>query len=271
MEYLGLPTENLMREVDSIEKEIGNKIPVTSLDQTQAFRLRNTFARGDLAGLQNLMTGNLQGQARWTAIWIKEVLSLRGNELNDTGFPFTDSGLLQETAGEYQNSFHLQTFLGQKSHLGSARIKDLCDRFYLWTWRWLRNPESISIFQLRRLRNEITSRSAIETLGSEDFQQWRNAFLWIGLFEGKRSSHLFSTVRERQPFHRRADSYYQSEFELLKCLHESGVRGKRRMPVAWDEMPSGLQTRIRNRARAIRTKGITPVLNYATGQITQLR
>jgi hypothetical protein len=268
-----LPTESFVTEVALLETKVGAEVCDASRDQFAAFRLRETFRADQKAKLRDLDPSKLSGQTRWTALWIQEVLALRdGEDPSRTAIAGIRNAVLANLpAEEYQRGFLLQTYLGSGGSLSHGRLKDLCDRFYLWTWRWLREPGSVSASRLRALRNEIAQRAAAESLGSEDFQQWRNASLWLALFEGKRWDSIQADLRSVQPFHRRADAYYESEFRML----EKVFLGKTPRTAERDEnfhaLPPTLRRRIRERSRPRNRSGISTVVDLETGQITNLR
>jgi hypothetical protein len=273
LEYLGLPTGNFVAEVALLEAKAGAEISDASRDQFAAFRLRETFRENRMAKLRTMDPSTYSGQTRWTVLWIQEVLTLRdGDDSARTALAeIRNTVLATLPAEEYQRGFLLQTYLGSGGSLSQGRLKDLCDRFYLWTWRWLREPGSVSASRLRALRNEIAQRAASEALGSEDFQQWRNASLWLALFEGKRWDSVEADVRATQPFHRRADAYYESEFQMLEKVFLGKTPRKAERDEGFRALPSDLRRRIRERSRPRRRTGISTVVDLETGQITNLR
>jgi hypothetical protein len=273
LEYLGLPTENFIAEVALLEAEMGAEVCDASRDQFAAFRLRETFRENRTAKLQGLDPSKHTGQTRWTALWIQEVLTLRDRDdsARTALAEIRNAVLATLPEEEYQREFLLQTYLGSGGSLSHGRLKDLCDRFYLWTWRWLREPGSVSAFRLRALRNEIAGRAATESLGSEDFQQWRNASLWLALFEGKRWASVEAGVRAAQPFHRRADAYYESEFRMLEKIFLGKTPRTAERDEGFRALPSDVRRRIRERSRPRARSGISTVVDLETGQITNLR
>lgn len=124
------------------------------------------------------------------------------------------------TGSPPEHAFCARTLLGisTREEMEKIRIHHLADRIYLWTWRWLCNPNSPPLSELKKcielffkLANEIT-------LSSEDFHQMRLAFRWIELFTGIPAAELTGALESFKPYPLKTIAWYDYEGQCLDYL-----------------------------------------------------
>lgn len=64
-----------------------------------------------------------------------------------------------------------------------VRATEQIERFYLWTWRWLIQPDDNLLDKILRLRDHLRA-APLSVLSTDDFLQLENAVRWLGLFLG---------------------------------------------------------------------------------------
>lgn len=185
LENLGLPLDKSHEEICEILKEETTRRLVPGVvSQLQAFHLRNAFRNGNLQFVFDASAQPSQevDQNFYYRLWVAELpfhtqyqkIKNWQKESFSIGHPWF-----------HQKSYRLRTLQGilHPDDLQSFKVTEFSDRFYLWTWRWLADPDAFPIERVMALVRDIKFDEIAFRLTAEDYQLIRNALLWLGLFD----------------------------------------------------------------------------------------
>lgn len=103
----------------------------------------------------------------------------------------------------HQKSYRMRTLQGvihASDFEKRFRESDLADRLYLWTWRWMTQPEQFSFEKIVILLENMDLRDLLPRLTAEDYCLVRNALLWIAFFVPRYADDLDQMARNiKQP------------------------------------------------------------------------
>ena len=98
----------------------------------------------------------------------------------------------------FHKSYRSRTLQGQvnaSDFTGNIRESDFADRFYLWTWRWLVDPNTFSFEKIIVLLENSDLQEMSPRFTVEDYCLIRNALLWISLFVPRYSAEIERMAR----------------------------------------------------------------------------
>ncbi len=232
-EYLGLSLKSTRVSVDASLREWTQASPSEAAgawrDQLLAIEGRRVFRDCEWEKLFLLQGG---GQLAYFQSWCEQLPFVRTNA------PGSGNGSGAERLFETQfrdasipwQGYRGRTLLGllQPEDLEGFQPQELSDRLYLWVWQWMSAPDRMPFAQIAALLVACTP-ALRPRLGSEDFQQLRNALLWIGLFAGSPLQQIQAAARSLQPGSLREYAWYGREREWLERLYQSRDRGDSRL------------------------------------------
>jgi len=187
-ENLSLPYEHTMKELQDVLRETQSCLGIA--DQLLAFELRTAFRTGEIAKIaQSEPPKDRITQAHYFRLWVRS-LPFHGHTAalaGDSDFEF----FIQNQRALHQGGYRLRTLTGQlhPEDLRALRLSEAIDRLYLWTWRWLVNPELFPAKKILYVLEKIDLKRDQDRLTAEDAQMFRNTLLWLSL--------LGATPRER--------------------------------------------------------------------------
>lgn len=191
-EHLGLSTENCEANISVLLKVDYSKtfplgLPKGLLDQWEAFRYRKSFNNGQISNLLEAATPSSLTQKSYFSIWAQALPFHRyfKSQSNLQSHIEVDSSL-------YLKSFRFRSL---QNHLHPddfkiSKISELVDRIYLWTWRWLIEPETQGLDRILLLIDKTDLLNQVGRLSCGDHQMLQNALLWLSLFDPN-SQHSF--------------------------------------------------------------------------------
>ncbi|MBI1859492.1 MAG: hypothetical protein HYR96_01065, partial [Deltaproteobacteria bacterium] len=184
LENLGLPLEPTLSEVQELINTAGpGDLTQRVLDQLKTVELRQLFRKGQFRNLLKLADkGSVLDQGRYYGMWVKMLPYHKGHALASPedlrSFSVASSLLLFRSSRmrTLQGLLHPEDFEVTKP-------SEHVDRFYLWVWRWLQDPEALSAEKITALSQKIDFADLSHRMSVEDGQLLRNAFGWLALFD----------------------------------------------------------------------------------------
>lgn len=224
MDNLGLPYQStlktLQEELDRALFERQGTAPVGLrgvLQQANAFRSIHAFREGHFDRILSENRKGQTGQEQWLRLLTAELPFVVGTDkVQDS----EREKFFLENPVFHVNSFRARTLQGvlHPEDAKSYRWGDFSDRVYLWTWRWLVRPEEASMDRVLSLVAGLEVRKASEKLGSDDFQQIRNALKWISLFDHDSQQAMETLMRNFAPATFREDPWFRYEELVIDTL-----------------------------------------------------
>ena len=218
MEFLGLPYEHTLGELQDLAMTLplndASLSQIRCLDARQLFRL----GRIDFLKIENQLQ-SIQ-QIHYYRLWVQAlpfVSAVQKTAENRTELEkFLRQGHLL-----YQFPYRARTLQGLW-HNDDARVgrwSELTDRLYLWTWRWLKNPETFPFERLEPLLEQLVEAgSLLGKLSPEEFQMMRNALGWLGLFDLSSVEPLARALQAHRPTFSADHPLFGFEYQLQNCL-----------------------------------------------------
>lgn len=181
LENLGLPYDRALAEWRSLcarlppGKLAGPRAALDALERRVAFRA------GDLRRAIRAGAPEPGTQSDHYRLWAAE---LPYHRFFRVGSPGGKEAYLFSKRRIYERGYRLRTLEGIVHPDDIARYRDteLADRLYLWTWRWLADPEAFPITRVLALVESVDLAALSTRLTLEDGEMLRNALLWLGLF-----------------------------------------------------------------------------------------
>lgn len=149
--------------------------------QMTALRVRCCYRFGALDDLAVAIANpELTAQSRYLARWLRQQPLLCLGE--DNSVDAVPENVRREYVFPYRERT-LQALLLEDDLRSDVRTADQIERFYLWTWRWLTNPDLALTQRLERVRARL-ERDLATMLAADEFVMLENASRWIALFSG---------------------------------------------------------------------------------------
>lgn len=193
LESLGMNSDSPLQEALALLKKLPQSTPArtgvaNALDEIQ---LRKLWHDGEMRKLLKKSSAAPEStQAEYLKNWIRalpyhRLSTLPGAEAEEA----TPSG----NTRFYQRTYRFRTLQGilhpDDLH-AEIRPSDQVDRVYLWTWRWLESPETFPVDRILAVAEKIDLAQLHRHATQEDLQLFRNALLWISLFDASGDSQV---------------------------------------------------------------------------------
>lgn len=218
---LGLASEPTLDEAESLMLSLPADEATLPRIQSQltAERLRRTFYQGKLeAFFERAETAPVGGQAEYLHSWVR-ALPYHGYSWAEKTSAESEAAKLAAATTVDFCTYRFRTLQGlvhpEDSHL--SKPAERIDRLYLWTWRWLLDPDSMPASKLATALEHIRVADVQQRLTREDRQLLRNALGWIGLFDFSTERKLHLLVTELQGA--LGDDFPLLRFEYWVCQY----------------------------------------------------
>lgn len=227
LESLGLPLERSREELAVLlkRKETREQVPGV-VSQIEAFELRYAFRRGvpsEVMGSVPRSTDEID-QIFYYRLWVSELPF--HSSFRQLG-PLWKENFSLSSPWFHQKSYRLRTLQGllHPDDLENFKETEFSDRFYLWTWRWLSQPDEFPVERVMSLLGGVDLEEMAYRLSSEDFQLIRNALLWLGLFDPSSFQPISRLIQSIRPPQVRDFPLFEFEREVI--LYLGALRDRR--------------------------------------------
>jgi hypothetical protein len=184
-ESLGLPTTSIHQRAVASIVEVQSQSVAAAKDLVTVvndFEKRQAFGRGNMAPIFE-GTPSDSRYSIYLRAWIGD-LPWHLHHINAEGLTHLVNLMSPASGTLHLQDFRIRTLQGislpeDPLHMP---LSELAIRAYVWTWRWLLNPES---FDVQRILDTLASPRILERPGSispDHGHMLRNAAQWIGLF-----------------------------------------------------------------------------------------
>lgn len=184
-ESLGLPTNSIhqrardsVHEVKTSGPNLANELENVVID----FERRQAFFRGDL---KTVFDSDLRDThySSYMRAWMGN-LPWHMRYLHGEALTKLIAAMIPDAGALHLQDFRLRTLQGVSLPQDPLQMpaSEIAIRAYLWTWRWLLNPE---VFDVQRILDTLASPVLLErpnSIAPGHAHMLRNAALWIGLF-----------------------------------------------------------------------------------------
>lgn len=198
LESLGQSFDTVL---DELRKHLDKIEPAKMLgvrEQFDMLQTRQAFRRGDFEQIFSGTQGTRVNQAYHFKFWCSELpyhrffLALTREEKEKY---FTDNPHFLHKA------YRTRTLQGviHPDDLDKFNPSELSDRIYLWTWRWLLDPENHSIEKVLVILENGNLSELLQALSLEDCHLVRNALLWMALLNPSQSTSLERLAKSVRP------------------------------------------------------------------------
>ena len=214
MEFLGLPYEHTLNELQELAKTL--PLNDASLSQIQCLAARQLFREGRLDFLKTELKFKSIQQIHYYRLWVQALPFVAREKSADSLENFLLKGHLL-----YQYPYRARTLQGlwHNDDARVARWSELTDRLYLWTWRWLKDPDTFPFERLEPLLEQLVEAgSLLGKLSPEEFQMMRNALGWLGLFDLSSHEALTRALQAHRPTFSADHPLFGFESQLQNCL-----------------------------------------------------
>lgn len=101
----------------------------------------------------------------------------------------------------HQKQYRIRTLQGisHPKDLQEIDSSELVDRIYLWTWRWLTNPQALPVQKVLDQIAALELRHISLKLTNEDYHLLKNAAAWISLFDQSDSERIDRLIMQFRP------------------------------------------------------------------------
>jgi hypothetical protein len=184
-ESLGLPTSAIHKRVrQSIAEAQESGLALTNELENVVidFERRHAFSRGDLDAVFDTDIRDTRYSAYMRA-WMGS-LPWHMRYHDDKALGPLIAAMSPEAGALHMQDFRLRTMQGISLPQDALQMPtgELAIRAYVWTWRWLMNPEA---FDVQRILDTLASPVLVDhakSIAPGHAHMLRNAALWIGLF-----------------------------------------------------------------------------------------
>ena len=222
LEYLNLSLDKAAAGFAKQLSKYKDFRPIQGLvNQWEAFELRQAFRKGKFAQIEKSKPA-FASQGIYYRAW---ALCLPYHDSKDDE-SYVDRFVSKKTKLLF-SSYRIRTLAGL-SHPDDntvSLLSERVERIYLWTWRWLANPEGFSLTkiagQIEDLKNEVSP----HRMGFQDILMLRNTLGWIGLFDSANELQ-FSQFLSQFNFNKDRSTEWLLELEhLLICYFKASRDG----------------------------------------------
>jgi len=212
LDNLGLPFESCVQELRVNLNQLRSEPAAEALEtQFDCFLLRQAYREGSFDGFCRLRA--IGTQSHYLQIWVSELpyTSLYRRYRDQ----ISDLALSEHCL--FHKSYRFRTLQGviHPEDLTDFCLKEFADRLYLWTWRWLANPDEMPSAQIIRLLESANLELRFIHLSSESYQLIRNALGWLGLFHPLQAQPLQAWIERLKPGRLTLYPLYEFERRLI--------------------------------------------------------
>lgn len=173
LENLGSTYKNFHEKLETIANHKG------IISELEALKIREMFRSGQISKIGQLATTSPQ------SIYLKKWISQLAY-VNSSGKALESDAESSLPVTFFQRSYRLRTLEGllhPEDFSENVKPSEWVSRLYLWTWRWLAQPETFSFRKVFELLKNFNWDKMLPRLSVEDREQLRNALMWIELFD----------------------------------------------------------------------------------------
>jgi hypothetical protein len=226
LECLGLSSDEVFEELKGLATGLDTTAAFPGLATTlRSYELRTWFRAGQFAAVGaggSAPSGRLM-QEQYYQLWVSEL----------PFHPDLGPARLREKLYLASPSFHLKTYrvrtLQMQVHpedLKDFKVTELCDRIYLWVWKWLSDPARHPVDRIVSLLTAVDLREIAPKLTAEDFQQLRNSLLWLSLFDPGGFASVYKIIQSLQIPHIRDFPLFDFERKAVEYLISVKEKGE---------------------------------------------
>ncbi len=194
-ENLGIPATEMLRKIDASVAKLGKNATDGVLSQIEAYQLRSDFRQGLVSQTKiELNSKDPSNQSTYFKLWIARLPYHRyALPQKDFGKKLAEFCVNQDL-NLFMKNFRLRTLQGIQhtdDSAGFIKPSEWVDRFYLWTWCWLQDPNSWPLSKVMPMLERLRSDDFISRLTVEDQQLLINTLSWLDLFDQQQDHQTF--------------------------------------------------------------------------------
>ncbi len=193
---LNLPIDEKMECIESLLPLIPAHLPVTNIrSQYEVVLCFKNLHHGkieDVAGFQSCNSNKNN-----PVYYLKAFTLALPYHMENENFDKVRDYFITHITQAYQFGYRSRTLLGilHPDDESPSNLSQWADRFYLWVWRWLINPEEFSLERVSALLAPLHQRRDLYRLTHADQQMIRNGLLWMSLFDSSSRTNIASLLK----------------------------------------------------------------------------
>jgi hypothetical protein len=236
-ENLSLPSPSTYEDAKlcaaALAEEIADPLRLGEiLSPLDLYDMRQSLLQGDVTQL--LKSAETSGSAAfhdYQKLWLLSLpwhTSWRG----DLGEEI--SQLASQKSYLFLLSYRIRTLLGQldPDDRIPPRPVDAVERVYLWTWRWLTDPDKFPLHKVLGLLRDFDIARAQSKFAAQDAWQLRNSLLWLSLFDAGDDRKFYDSAQQLKDSTRRDAPLFAFERTVVLYLvarRDGDVSGAREL------------------------------------------
>ena len=215
--------KKLLKQKDKIDAEYFERTITPSLE---SYWGRQLLHQGRIAKLLDLPKTESVWQLQWLQLWAAHLPYVKSTPEQQ------DAATIASSARLLWKNYRLKTILMESRYDSAEQVKisEKIDRLYLWTWRWLVNPDTVDASVYIECWNEIEPHAICSKSTSEDLVLIRLCLRWARLFNPQWQNATFDWLSKSLPGNLVSPPLFELEGKILDYLE--AVQGKKRSVAA---------------------------------------
>ena len=183
LDNLGFPFDQTLQKLDAIlaNSPHPNTAPFPAIfAQRNYFKLNQSFQKGDFSSLK-INEGDQFDQAKYFSLWIT---ALPYHTLYDPDQSKKMTEAFTHRPYFFQKNYRARTLIDNtfQNASDSTRFTDIAERCYLWTWRWLIEPNARNANLVLQSTQEVFKNFNQGSISPSDLALIKNSVNWILIF-----------------------------------------------------------------------------------------
>jgi len=198
MEALGYQYDEYLMEFESDFSPYNGQAEYESLlQQFLALKIRyHFFIEQNFSRIEELIGKyKIEGQGYYLLNFISQLPCFDVDKIKKY---IEDNGVLVKEK-HWLNAYRTRTFselLVEDDLKDEVKLESVIERLYLWTWRWLMEPNTNLFYKIGEIIKYLSKRAHEQEVTHEHYQMLENSFLWISLFQGARTNWYDEILKE---------------------------------------------------------------------------
>lgn len=182
LDNLNLPLASVIEKMKALSKDLPEAYYQKVIaPQFETFQCRQSFRIGDISKAFHLQRRDLFSQVEYFQLWMKHLPYLDGNLCQ------TDLSRMIEAPHIIWKNYRLHTLLLDSRYQTEedVKISEQIDRLYSWLWRWMLQPQQISLSVIEDCWAQLNARRMCSQSTAEDFLLVKTCLRWTRLFDSR--------------------------------------------------------------------------------------
>jgi len=217
LDNLNLPTTAAKANLQSLQSSLPAKyFQQIIFPQFETYERRQAFRQGEISEVWNSIKSDTFSQAQYVQLWVSHL-----PYVNSEGRAPEIIDLIEAPHFVWKN-YRLRTLSLDARYTDeeSVKISERVDRLYLWLWKWMTSPSSISGSVLEQTWEALDPCEICSQTTAEDFILLRLCLRWARLFDARWEIPSQEWLKKSAPPNIQEPPLFQFESLILDYLEE---------------------------------------------------